>query len=662
MDELLRTLVLVFLAAGIVLHLFHRLGLPSVVGLLLAGVALGPHGAGVVEDPTQIERLADIGVLLLMFSIGLDFTPDRLRELGRMAGPGVLQMAICVAGTTAAAAPFVDDWGHAVFLGFLVAHTSSTLMMKLLMDRGEAGSPHMRVGLGISITQDLSVVPMLLLVPMLAGGGLAWSAFAADVGRALLVAVAVLVLARWIVPLWLHEVVQTRSRELFLIFVVVVAVGTAWATTAVGLSLALGAFLAGLAIAESDYRHQTFAEIAPFRDLLVSLFFISVGMLFDPRTLVDYAGPALATVAGVVLLKAVSGFVPAALWGYPLSTSTLVGLSMAQVGEFAFVLARVGASEGLIDGAAYQVFLLVVVASMTINPALMASASAVTTALRRVPGLRRLHERVATDLGDVPPLENHVVIAGFGLNGRNMLHALQALDVPCVVVDMNPASVRQATADGLPVYFGDCTRADVLRRLRIDTARVYVAAISDAQATRQSVQVARREHPGLHIIARTKYLAEIEVLHRLGANQVISEEFETSLEVLTHTLASYQLPRTRIDEVITRFRDNAYQALRAGEPAAAPGVLGEMLPQLDIEPVIVAAGSPADGRSLGDLDLRARTGATLIAIRRHGTLLPMPGAGMLVHAGDVLLITGRPPEIGAAIRLLAPPPVAPDPA
>lgn len=419
MEPMLRNLVLVFLLAGGVLHLSHRLRLPSIVGLLVAGVLIGPHGLGVLQDRDQIEKLAEIGILLMMFSIGLDFTRERLQELLYAAGIGTAQMLICIVVTALAAAAFVDRWAEAVFLGFLVAHTSSTLMLKLFLDRGELTTLPVRLGLGISITQDLSVVLMLLAVPVMAGGQFALGDLGVMLLRACGVFTVAVALSRWIIPFWMDHVIRSRSRELFLIFLIVVCLGTAWTTMAAGLSLGLGAFLAGLAIAESGYSYHTLSEVAPFRDLLISIFFISTGMLLNVGGLVDNAWLAVLLLLAVQAIKFASGFAPILIWGYPLRVATIVGTGIAQIGEFSFVLGFTGHQLGLIRDDYYTVFLLVAVASMAVSPFLVSNSSRLARLLAKIPWLKHLDNRpiMGHEAADQPPLENHVIIAGYGLIG-----------------------------------------------------------------------------------------------------------------------------------------------------------------------------------------------------------------------------------------------------
>lgn len=657
MDELLRDLVLIFLAAGAVLTVFHRLRLPVIVGLLITGVIIGPYGAGIVQDREQIELLADIGIILLMFSIGLDFTPERVRQLLRTSRLGAFQMGFCILVTMVVAIAFLDRWAEAVFLGFLVAHTSSTLMLKLFLDRGEFRTPQVRLGLGISITQDLSVVPMLLLVPMMARGEWAAGAFGLDILRAALALGVALILARWVVPYWMHHVMRTRSRELYLIFLVVVCLGTAWATTAVGLPVSLGAFLAGLAIAGTQYSDQTLAEVVPFRDLLVSLFFISIGMMLDVIGIWQYAAPAVLVIAGVLMVKFLSGFLPALLWGNPLRIATVVGLAMAQIGEFSFVLVHAGREEGLIGYDLFQFFVLVAIVTMLLNPFVVAAGPKVHHVLSRLRWLHRWEGRGVSEPEQEPPVrENHVVICGYGLNGRNLVRALESLKMPYAALELNPDAVREAQYRGEAVYYGDATRIEILRSVHLDAARVYIVAISDPEATRQTVQLARRENPGLHIIVRTRNLDEIDALRQLGADDVIAQEFETSLEILARTLHSYNLSRQKIDQAVQGIRGDAYRALRGPTPLPADQqVLGELLPVLEIETVSILEDSPAIGRTVGALDLRAQTGATVLAVQRGGQMQTIPPADYTLREHDSVILAGTPRQILNAVRLLEPP-------
>lgn len=650
MEPLLRCLVLVFLVTGAVLHLFHRLRMPSVVGLLMAGVLIGPHGFGVLRDQEQIESLAEIGILLLMFSIGLDFTRERLQELLYAAGIGAAQMLICIVCGAAAAFTFVDRWVEAVFIGFLLSHSSSTLMLKLFLDRGELSTPPVRLGLGISITQDLSVVLMLLAVPIMAGDKFEIELLGWMLLRAVVVLAAAVVVCRWVIPLWMEHVIRSRSRELFLMFLFVVCLGTAWTTTAAGLSIGLGAFLAGLAIAESGYSHHTLSEVAPFRDLLVSVFFLSTGMLLDVTELLDNAWMAALVLLVVLVIKFASGFVPVLGWGYPLRVATTIGTAIAQIGEFSFVLGYTGLQAGLISNDHYAVFLLVSVGSMIGSPFLVSGSKRLAAKLSRIPLLRRLeHRHVERESSLHPPLENHLVIAGYGLNGRNLAGALSTFGLPFAVLEMNPDTVQAARRRGEPVYFGDCSRAEVLRKLRIESARGIVLAISDPRATRQTVQIARHENPRLHIIVRTRYVAEIDVLRKLGANEIVAEEFETSLEVLALALRLFDTSSTAINRVVERYRSDAYRALRRELPTTErQQLLDAILPEVELATHRLAEDAAAVGKTPRDLGLRARTGATLLAVIRESAVVTVPAADCQLQTNDLLVLAGNRKQIADA--------------
>ena len=450
---------------------------------------------------------------------------------------------------------------------------------------------------------------------------------------------------------------RTRSRELYLIFLVVVCLGTAWATMAVGLPVSLGAFLAGLAIAGTQYSDQTLAEVVPFRDLLVSLFFISIGMLLDVSGIWQFALPAVPVIAAVLVVKFLSGFLPALLWGSPLRIATVVGLAMAQIGEFSFVLVHAGREEGLIGYGLFQFFVLVAIATMLLNPFAVAAGPRVNRALSALPWLRRLEGRGVDGDGDqASALERHVVICGYGLNGRNMVRALEALHMPYAALELNPDAVREARKRGEAVYYGDATRIEVLHRVHLQSARVYVVAISDPAATRQTVELARRENPGLHIIVRTRNLDEIGPLRELGADDVIAQEFETSLEILARTLHSYQLPRQSIEQTIQEIRGSAYHTFRG--PSALPAdrkMLAELLPAMEIETVAIIQGSPAVNRTLAELDLRARAGTTILAVERQRQMITVPSVDCTVQLNDRLVLAGTPRQVLDAVRMLQPP-------
>ena len=666
MEQLLvlRDLAVIFGASLLVVLVFHRLRLPALPGFIVAGVVLGPNALGLIPDVHRVEGLAEVGVILLLFTIGIEFSLSRLREMGRqVVVAGACQVGLTVAATAGAAAAGTTRWQVALFLGFLAALSSTAIVLKLLTEKGDIDTPHGRLATGVLIFQDLCVVPMMLALPFLAGRAAGSAAgLLLAFGKAALVVVGVLVAARTVVPRVLAEILKTRSRELFLIAIILVGTLTALGTEAVGASLALGAFLAGLVISESDYAHQAMAELLPFRDIFISLFFVAVGMLVQLDVVLQH--PAL-TFAGVAVLlsgKTLTAAVGPALLGYSARVALLAGLAVSQIGEFSFVLAREGRAAGLLPGALYQSFLAVAVFTMILTPFLLQGGPALLDRLDRVirldrvlPGLRPQEVAPATE-----PLADHVVIAGLGLNGRNLAAALRAIRVPYLIVELNPQTVRHARAQGEPAFYGDATREEILRALGVDRARLFVVAISDPAATRRMVRVARGLNPTLHIIARTRYVVEIPELARLGANVVIPEEFETSIEIFTRVLAHYQVPQGDIDTLVTRIRASHYQALRAQGPLQLeqlPALSG--LPRMSAERVLLPPGAKAVGRSLAATRLHTRTGALVLSIRRADQDIPTPDPRLPLAAGDELSIVGQPHQLRAARELLIGQPAEP---
>jgi CPA2 family monovalent cation:H+ antiporter-2 len=654
---ILRDLAVIFAVSLLVVLLFHRVRLPALPGFIVAGVLLGPNALGLIPDVHRVEGLAEVGVILLLFTIGIEFSLGRLKEMGRqVAVAGLCQVGLTGAATAAAAAAFAVHWQAALFLGFLASLSSTAIVLKLLTEKGEIDTPHGRLLTGILIFQDLCVVPMMLTLPFLAGraaGGVA--ALAAAFGKAALVVVGVLVAARTLVPRLLSEILKTRSRELFLMAVILVGTLTALGTEAVGASLALGAFLAGLVISESDYAHQAIAELLPFRDVFISLFFVAVGMLVDLDVVLQHPGLTVAGVGVVIFAKTLTGAVGPALLGYSARVALLAGLGASQIGEFSFVLAREGRAAGLLSDPVYQGFLAIAVFTMILTPFLLQGGPGLLERFDRLirldrvlPGLRPQGVAPATE-----PLTDHVIVAGLGLNGRNLATALRAIRVPYLIVELNPQTVRQARTRGEPAFYGDATREEILRGLGLERARVFVAAISDPAATRRMVRVARALNPAVHIIARTRYVVEIAELARLGANVVIPEEFETSIEIFTQVLAHYQVPPGDIDALTNKIRASHYQALRA-QVQLLPQPLSALsgIPQMTAERIRLPEGASAVGLTLGETGLRTKTGALVLSLRRGDEDIPTPDPRLPLAAGDELVVVGQPRQLRAARQLL----------
>jgi monovalent cation:H+ antiporter-2, CPA2 family len=656
--HILRDLAVIFAGSLLVILVFYRLKLPALPGFIVAGMILGPNALGLVSDPQDVEGLAEVGVIMLLFTIGIEFSLSRLREMRRqILGSGLAQMGFTVLAALAVGLAFLSGWRVALFLAFLIALSSTAIVLKVLTDKGEIDAPHGRLATGILIFQDLCVVPIMLVLPFLAGkaaGGVGGLLLA--LGKAALVVVGVILAARTIVPRVLTEILKTRSRELFLIAVILIGTLTALGTAGAGASLALGAFLAGLIISESDYGNQALAELMPFRDIFISLFFVAVGMLVQLGTITSHIVVTLVAVAVIMGGKTLTAAVGPALMGYSGRIALLAGVAVSQIGEFSFVLAKEGRTAGLLPDLLYQQFLGVAVITMLLTPFLLQGGPAMLDALEKVVPLDRLFPgfRPREFAPVQEPVKDHVVIAGYGLNGRNLAAALRSISAPYLIVELNAQTVRKARAEGEPAFYGDATREEILRALGVERARMMVIAISDPAATRRIVRVARDVNPKVHIIARTRYVVEIPELTRLGANVVIPEEFETSIEIFARVLAHYTVRREDIERLVSEIRASHYQALRpGGRPRLTLTGTFRAIPQMEVERIVLDASSPAVGQTIAETQLGAKSGALILAVRRGDDDLATPAADFKLAAGDVLVVVGQPQQIKAAYRLLA---------
>jgi len=655
--HILRDLAVIFAGSLLVILVFYRLKLPALPGFIVAGILLGPNALGFVNDPQDVEGLAEVGVILLLFTIGIEFSLSRLKEMGRqIVVGGFSQMGFTILATVAAGLAFLGSWRVALFLGFLIALSSTAIVLKVMTDAGEIDAPHGRLATGVLIFQDLCVVPIMLVLPFLAGkaeGGVIGLLIA--LGKAALVVVGVIIAARTIVPRALREILKTRSRELFLIAVILIGTLTALGTAAAGASLALGAFLAGLIISESDYGNQALAELMPFRDIFISLFFVAVGMLVQLDIIREHIVLTLVAVAVIMGGKTLAAAVGPALMGYSGRVALLAGVAVSQIGEFSFVLAKEGRVAGLLPNLLYQQFLGVAVITMLVTPFLLQGGPAMLDALEKLVPLDRLLPGFRPrDLAPVhEQVKDHVIIAGYGLNGRNVTAALRSIHVPYLIVELNAQTVRQARADGEPAFYGDATREEILSALGAERARMLVIAISDPAATRRMVRVARDINPGLYIITRTRYVVEIPELTRLGANVVIPEEFETSIEIFARVLAHYNVPREEVERLVSEIRASHYQALRPGSrPRLTLTGTFRTIPEIDVERIVLGSTAPVVGRTIADTALRSKTGALILSVRRGENDVATPDADFRLAAGDVLVVVGQPPQLKNAYRLL----------
>lgn len=659
---LFEDLLIILLVSVPVAYICLRLKLPLLVGLMLTGIVIGPYGLGLIKELEAIEILAEIGVILLLFTIGLEFSIKRLREIKNLVlVGGGLQVTLTIAATTVVAVLFGRGLNQAVFFGFLVALSSTAIVLKSYADRQETDAPHGRAGIGILLFQDVSIVLMMLLVPILGGKDAASAGAIAKTLGVSLGALIIIVAAAWfLVPFLLKTIVRLRSPEVLLLTAVLVSLGTAWITSQFGLSLALGAFIAGVVLSESEYSHQVTADILPFRDVFNSLFFVSIGLLLSIGALIENFSTVMLWVVLLVAGKTLIIWSVVQLLGFPQRVAAMTALGLAQIGEFSFVLAKAGQSAQLFSGSDYQIFLAASIISMIATPFLISAAPRfgefVQSILKDKKDADFLESEEEVHLTSSGGLENHVIIVGYGLNGRNLARVLRAVLVPYTILDLNGETVRRAKEKGEKINFGDATRREVLYHAHIEDANALVLAMSDPQAARRTVRQAREMNPNLYIVVRTRYITEITELFELGADEVIPEEFETSIEIFARVLQRYGVARHVIESQIEQIRRQGYRMLRS--PSAIPQIkmanLNAALQAAATETFKLDEDSPVAGKSLAELDLRNTTGATLIAVLRNGTTEINPGADYKLREGDILVLLGASEKIEEAIKILKP--------
>ncbi len=648
---ILRELIILLAVSLPITYIFHRAKLPALVGYLITGILIGPYGTSVITETRVVERLADMGVVLLLFSVGLEFSIDDILKSSRqfLIGGGA-QVILTVAAMTGLAVVLHYSLPQAIFFGFLASLSSTAIVLKMYADRTELDTAHGKLATGILLFQDIAVIPMMLLLPVLgesttAGAVTLLSVFI-SLGKAVLGLVAVYFSARLIVPFLLHQTIRLKNREMFFLLVVLLCLGAAWVTYSLGLSLALGAFLAGLIISESEYSHHIVAEIMPFRDYFASIFFISIGMLLHTDYLRTHVLLLAFLTTSLVLVKTALVMVTAKMLRYPIRSALLAGLGLAQIGEFSFLLAQQGLARGLMGEDVFQIFISASILSMLATPFLIQAGPKITAFL---PEVARRHK----EKEDVCSLVGHTIIAGYGLNGRNLAKTLRATHIPYVVLEVNADTIRQARGEGEPIIYGDITRTDVLQRAGVECAKVIVFAISDYNAARMAVRIARQLNSDIFILVRTRYAAEVDELTRLGANQVIPEEFETSVEIFSRVLHEYHIPNNIIANQIQLVRFEGYKMLRGlSLDQENIGRVAALFAGATVDNIQLQTDSPAAGRTLRELDIRKNTGATVIAIARNGEANTNPGPDFRLEPEDIVVLIGAHRALDEAVNLL----------
>lgn len=615
------------------------------VGFLLTGVLCGPTALGLVQNPHAVELLAEIGVVLLLFSIGLEMSGEELMRLKRpVFVGGTAQVVLTIGAFMGLGVLIGQTWQESMMYGFLASLSSTAIVLSRLQQKAQSESPQGRLDFSVLIFQDIAVVPMMLAIPILAGEGDTdiWGMLI-SAGRTLVILVGGWLLARHVVPRVMQLVLRTRSKELMLMTVLGLCFAIALGTASLGLSLALGAFLAGLLLSGSEYSLNVLEGILPFKDVFTSLFFISVGMLLDVDFLVHHLDKVFLFAALLILLKSVLSLPPMLLVGYPLRVSILAAMSLAQIGEFSFVLASSAVNGGLMDDDAYQMFLAASIVTMILTPTVMEAAPKVASFVSRYLHLP-IDEEAAAPKDE--SLKDHLIIVGFGVGGKHLARTAREAGIPYVILEMNPDTVSRYGGKE-PIHGGDASKPLVLEHFGIRNARVIAVVISDPSAVRAITAVARKLNPKVHIVVRTRFLGEVDALRRLGANDVIPEDFETSIEVFSRVLGYYLVPRQTIERFVNSIRHEYYNMARQLRMTGMdlPSLADEVLTGLEVVACKVEPGCALDGKRLTDTSLRRKYGVTVVGIRHAGQIIPSPGGDASLHGDDTVFLFASPASL-----------------
>jgi CPA2 family monovalent cation:H+ antiporter-2 len=649
MPETLLLILLLLATSVIVVTICRRARLPPILGYLIVGIALGPHALGVVPDDAATRHLAEFGIVFLMFSIGLEFSLPQLRAMRRAVfGLGFSQVAI----TTIAAMIVVQllgyGWRAGVVLGGALAMSSTAIVSKMLAERSELGSPHGRDIMGILLFQDLAVVAFLILIPALAGTGANLpSVLGVAFAKAAVALAIILFLGQRPMRAWFHVVARQRSPELFVLNVLLVTLGMAELTELAGLSLALGAFLAGMLISETEFRYQVEEDIKPFRDVLLGLFFVTIGMMLDLRGVALHPLELIALLVVPVGAKLALIILLARAFGAPLATALRTGFYLAQAGEFALVMLALASSYTLVSPEFMQLVLASMIVSMLIAPLLIQNANAWVRRLTANDWLARAAE-VTQVAAFTMARQGHVIVCGFGRSGQNLTRLLEREDITYLALDSDPQRVRDA-ADGTTVVYGDASRRETLVSAGIGKARALVVTFDDTPTALKILHHVQQLRPELPVIVRTRDDSELDKLVAAGATEVVPEVLEGSLMLASHSLLVLGVPLNRVLQNIRSIREERYGLFRGFFHGATDYEAADNL-QPRLRTVLLNERAHAIGRSLDELAVGAWVEVT--GVRRRGARSVAPDANWRFEPGDAVVLLGRPRELGRAEQRL----------
>lgn len=641
---LLEDIIILLGFSVIVVLLMQRLKIPSVLGFLITGVLIGPFGLGLISSIKEIEIIAEIGVILLLFVIGMELSIKQLRNMRKTVFiGGLFQVGVSVILAMFLSKFMGFEWDKSVFIGFLFSLSSTALVLKILQDRNEISEQHGKNALGILIFQDIIVVPMMLITPLIAGeGGNIGIEIVTLLAKTVVVVIVTYILARYVVPRLLLAVVRTKNQELFLLTTISICFAVTFLTAKAGLSLALGSFIAGLIISESEYSHKATSTIIPFKILFTSIFFISIGMMLDLHFVIYNIAVILILVLLVFVVKSIVAGVAVYLLKYPTKTVIMTGLTLFQIGEFSFILSKVGIKYGLLTQETNQYFLSVTIFTMFMTPFIIQYSDKISSKLLNVfskGNSKDQNIKVSVSL-ETDKLKNHLVIIGFCEAGKNVARIAREVDISYIIIDSDIDVVNEAKKENEPIIFGDATDEHILNLACLKNARIAIIAFTKHKEALNIISTIRSLSQTVHLIIKTKSDNYIEEYIEYGADDVVSEKIETTIEIASHVLRNYLVPIHQLDTIINKFKEDNYKVLRSNDEIPSQ-IHVNQLPELNIVNLHVMADSGSVvGKTIKDSDIRNKFGVSILAIIRNEKMINKITLDEKILQNDTLYISG----------------------
>jgi CPA2 family monovalent cation:H+ antiporter-2 len=651
---ILKDIVLIFALSTFVNLVFTRIRIPTVVGYLITGIIAGPHLLSLIEARHEVELMAEVGVVLLLFTIGLEFSLTHLLKIRKVVFiGGLIQVLLTASAFILIAHAIGMDWRGSFFIGFLAALSSSALVLRMLQERSELTSNYGRTVVGILIFQDLLLAPLLLFGDLLAGTGIDLpQEILILTGKVLIILLLVFAGNRWLIPWLLNLIAHTKNQELFMMSIFLICFAVALLTSKLGMSLAFGAFLAGLMISESEYSHNVFGSFLPIKDVFASFFFVSIGMLLDMSFVIENYKLVIASVFLVIIIKSIIGGGTGFLLGHTLQGTILVGFALSQVGEFSFILARIGFEHTILSEFYYHLFLAVAVITIALTPLLLYLSSPVNRVLSGlnlpeylVKGLFPLKET------EIPVMSNHLVIIGKDASALKLSLMAKLENLRHVSIIFDPAIAREKINKNELVVYGDAVNEPILKKAHVDTADIVVISIGSIVPCMAIIEKVRHLNKNAYILVRSPFIRNVEQLYKVGADQVLPEKLEIAIDLMNRILIKKLVPQKEVNRIITRIRNKNLGVFTERDVVNRPSILDEFS-NINIVAVTVDKGSYAEGRSIIEIELRKKTGVTLLAIKRENGIIEHPVPETKLQFNDTAYLLGDPEQVNRASELL----------